>query len=189
MVKIGERFQFYVISKIEDKDNVTAIHDQWCYGETCLKYAKKLINVLRDTDWENMQMEYINEYIKSILSVRWHSGNHKYFHHRIHIESMGYTPRDADTNHGCVIIDIRNLKNIKTGFYTTDGKFVTAEDFVGRENEDRSDGYKMKPDEFKEVMKTYYDKSFDKLTQKDYENLCNYMDKLAKEQVVERLEG
>lgn len=180
---IGERFQFYLISKNDKgKKHISAYHDQWVWGVTAVKYTKRLIDVLRNTDWKNMMGNEIDYYVQNILSLRWHKDN-QYFFHNVSVEDMDYSPDRADTNHGCCILDITNLKKFKCSFFDEDGGFMPMEKFAF-DYEDKKDH-----EDIKKVLPNFKDKAFDKLTEKDYQDLCGYMQELVKEQVVKKLTG
>jgi len=170
---MGERFQFYIISesKRDNKKHITAIHDQWVWGGRAVKYTDNLIRTLKKTDWANMySVDGIDTYIKSILSIRWHNPENKakkfYYYHGVSVEDMDYSPDNADTNHGCVIIDITDTKKIKASFFDTKGEFVPVSRFNSEERV---------IDDSKLVKNVY-----DKLNKDDYYKLCSYMQDLYK---------
>jgi len=175
---MGERFQFYVISK---DNHITAIHDQWVWGVAALKYTNHLVNILKHTDFENSMCEEMDEYIASILRVRWHTESNEHFYHRVHIEDMNYSPNRADTNYGCVIIDARNTKKVKIGFYDEKGKYMKYIDWVQHCHKNETDYNKAEI--LKMIKETLpSDEDYDKLDQDFYAWLCAEMARRAQKQ-------
>ena len=151
------------------------IHDQWVYGGRTIKYGSILVNYLIDTDWNNMSISTLDEYIKSILTIRWHHPNGdeslkgiRFYPHLIHL--IDEAPDEADSNHGCFIIFIkikgeygkRELASLETGFFDRDGSFISAQ-----QQNNKYPAAKSLSD--KEVAKMDF---FDRLTETDYKNLC-----------------
>lgn len=178
---MGERFQFYIVIEDNnwDREEIIAIHDQWIYGSIAVKYTDLLIEILDLTDWGNQSRYELNNYIKAILSVRFHSNpkdnKNKYFYHRVNIEDMGYAPDSADTNHGCVIIKVKiedkKTTDIKASFFDENGTFIpvtTMNKSCETEPIIANDNLSVR--------------IYDRLNERDYEKLCREMLKRHEEE-------
>jgi hypothetical protein len=161
---MGERTQFYVISKICENRHITAIHDQWIYGKMLLKYSARLIDILRKTNMKSFRFEgEFDKYIQDILQVRF--DDEGFYYHRVHIEDMVYSPDNADSNHGCIIIDMTG-EYIRSGFYDISGNLLQSKEIASMDNSDYP-------------VHEITDIAFDTLPASAYESLCAEMKGLA----------
>lgn len=175
---MGERFQFYIVYKTNDEEKVIGFHDQWLFGSRRLKYVNHLVRMLMymDTEYSTINNdEYFKNYVKTILSLRWHLKPKKFYYSLVHyIEDP---PNMADSNQGCVIIDFRDTKDIKASFFTIRGEIEKVET-LRDENED-SEGLRLAIEEkylvkgvFNRLDKDFYDYVCNKMSKHDKEHTC-----------------